>query len=426
MTDTQGRPRWQKILIGIALAIVFVGLFTVTAAYTFLSGLGPGVADEETLGAMEIPEPEPDSRIHILVLGLDDPLGDGATQNPTRSDTMILATFDPLTREGNLVFIPRDTRVHIPERPTMEKINHAHAYGGVGRAIETVKDFLDVPVHYYVRIDFQAFVEIIDVIGGVEMEVERRMTYEDPTQDLYIDIPAGTHQMDGETALKYVRYRNGSDIDRIGRQKQFLERLLAELFSVANVIRIPALAERISANVDTNMQPSRMVSLARAASGMSQEDFDMHMIPGTADYIGGVSYWLHDDAATRELVEREILGISHSGDHSIKVAVLNGGGIEGAADTLAGRISELGYEVIHVGDAPDMGADRYDESRVTSYIDGNADKVLVRTLKILMGDDASVSLYREGGNDHDEESSGESPSEDLRVYVGADFEGLVR
>ncbi len=418
-----GMARWKQVLIGLAIALGFVALFVTTATYTFLSGLSPGGEEGETLVAMEIPEPEPDSRIHILILGLDDPLGQGGAARSTRSDTMILATFDPLLKEANLVFIPRDTRVRIPERPTPEKINHAHAYGGIGRAIETVTDFLDVPVHYYVRVDFQAFVDVIDLIDGVTIEVERRMHYEDPTQDLYIDIPPGTHVMDGEMALKFVRYRNGSDIDRIGRQQEFLGRLLAELLQVENVVRLPALAERVSANVDTNMQPTRILGLARSFTALSKEDIGMHMVPGEARFIDGISYWIADEAETGHLVDEVILGITHVAENPLHVAVYNGGGIPGAAGEVAGRIESLGYEVVHVGDAPDVGDDRYRETRVVSHEPDGADKVLVRTLKILLGADSGVALYRGERGDSDEEDAG---TEDISVYVGADYRGITR
>ena len=416
-------PRWKQILFGLLIAIALATLFTATATYTFLSGLGPGVDDEDALVAMEIPEPEPDSRVHILILGLDDPLGQGSSTNPTRSDTMILATFDPLTNQSNLVFIPRDTRVRIPERPSREKINHAHAYGGVGRAIETVKDFLDVPIHYYVRVDFKAFKEIIDVIGGVTIEVSTHMKYEDPTQDLYIDIPPGTHLMDGEMALKFVRYRNGSDIDRIGRQQQFLNSLVSQMLKVENVVRIPSLAERVSANVDTNMQPSRIIGMARSVASLVAEDFDMHMIPGRADYIDGISYWIADEEETRALVEREVLGLVRDSEDPVSVAVYNGGGVSGAAAEVADRIEVLGYEVVRVEDADDIGDSRYEHTRVVSHSSSDADEIFVRTLKVLLGEDSEVSLFR---GDRQASETGQDSTEDLSLYIGADYQGLVR
>ncbi|MFO7941069.1 MAG: LCP family protein [Bacillota bacterium] len=425
MNLTQTTPRWKRLLLGLILALVFVGLFAFTAAYTFLSGLGPGVEEEEALVAMEIPEPEPDSRIHVLILGLDDPQEENGRGNPTRSDTMILGTFDPLTGESSLLSIPRDTRVDIPERPSPEKINHAHAYGGVGRSIETVKDFLDVPIHYYIRVDFRAFREIIDVVGGVTIDVEEDMYYEDPTQDLYIDIPAGTQVMDGETALKYVRYRgkNGSDIARIERQQKFLKSLMEELLRVENVVRIPALAEKVATNVDTNMKPGRIVSLAKAMASVSLDDVSMTMVPGKAGYIDGVSYWMPDEGAIEDLVEGTILGISREDADGLEIAVFNGGGVPGAAEDVSERIENLGYKVVHVGEAPDMGNGRYEETRVVSRTEGMSDKILVRTLKIILGEDAGVALYRENG---ERPAEGETSPGDVQIYVGADYDSIVR
>ncbi|MFP4201134.1 MAG: LCP family protein [Clostridia bacterium] len=425
MNSTQNTLRWKRVLLGLLLALLFVGLFVFTAAYTFLDGLGPGVEEEEALVAMEIPEPEPDSRIHVLILGLDDPQEKNGSGNPTRSDTMVLGTFDPLTGESNLLFIPRDTRVNIPERPYPEKINHAHAYGGVGRSIETVKEFLNIPIHYYVRVDFEAFREVIDVVGGVTIDVEKDMNYEDPTQDLHIDISAGTQRMDGETALKYVRYRgkDGSDIDRIDRQQKFLRSLLQELLKVDSVVRIPALAERVATNVDTNMKPARIVSLAKTMASVSLDDVSMEKVPGEAGYIDGISYWIPDETAIEELVEREILGISLDDRDSPEIAVYNGGGIPGAAEDVSERIEDLGYQVVHVGQAPDVGDSRYETTKVVSGTEGISDKVFVRTLKIVLGENSEVALYRENCERLDE---AERLPGDLQVYVGADYEGIAR
>lgn len=398
-----------------AASCMFLLLFAATAVYVFLSGLS---SEEGGTIAKEIPAPAPGERIHVLVLGVDaEQPADGSAYIPPRSDTIMLATFDPVTLEASVLFIPRDTRVSIPGRPEPEKIGHAYAHGGARLAIDTVSQFLDVPIHYYVRVDFTGFANIVDAIGGVEMYVDRHLYYEDPTQDLVINIPEGVQNMDGETALHYVRYRGryGSDIDRISRQKLFLKTLMEELFSVENLLHLPELSRQISDHVDTNMSPTRIVSFVRSAMDISPEEVPLVTVPGEARYYQRISYWFADEQETESIVESLVKGLHREENAGVTVEVLNGGGISGSASTIAERLREYGYNVINIANAPDMGDERYAGTRV---YDDSGDEVIgqlvVRALRSVMCESAEIELFN-GGEREDQDG----PM--VRVYVGADF-----
>lgn len=417
------RMNWRRILLTSALALFLVAFFAVASVYVFLSGLAPEENGEDNSGLKELPQPEPDARIHVLVMGIDadDVINGGG--NSARSDTLFLVTFDPLTKESSVLFLPRDTRVDIPGRNEPEKLAHAHAYGGPERVIETVTNFLDVPIHYYARVDFSAFVGVIDVLGGVTLDVEEYMYYEDPTQNLYIDIPPGIHEMDGETALKFVRYRNGSDIDRIGRQKDFLRALFDEMLQIQTVTKIPALASKVTNHVDTNMPPARIISLSQFASSMSGDDLTIDLLPGRAGYLNGISYWFTDQEEIEELIEALVLGIRRPENEGISVAVYNGGGIPGAASDVARRLERLGYFIAEIGDAEDLGDDRYSQTRVEicPETDPFHGKHMVRVLNVIMSEGESAELYtiREG-------TIGVDGPVMLAIYVGEDYQGLAR
>ncbi len=413
------RSKLKRALFGTVVGFIVLIAIGVAAINFFLLGLNP--ENEDTI-ARQIPTPEPGERINILVLGVD------AAQRsdiggfiPSRSDTVLLVSVDPLTTEVNALFIPRDTRVEIAGRPTKEKISHAHAHGGIERAIDTVTNLLDVPIHYYVRLDFSGFAEIVDAVGGVRLTVEDDMEYEDPTQDLYINIPAGEHDMDGETALNYVRFRNGSDIERIERQEKFIHRFVEQVLAIRSIQNVTDLARSVSTHVDTNLPPSRIVSLSKKALSMSTDDVDMEMVPGSADYLDGISYWFPDEAKKEELVDTLVLGVKRPENADINVEVLNGGGVPGAASEVAEQLEDLGYNVIRVNNAQEMGSEKYDATRVINHTDEKLNgQLMVRALRSFLAEEQAINLYRASETSNSQDSEDEIMG-DIVVYVGADF-----
>ncbi len=159
----------------------------------------------------------------VLIMGIEDYATDG--QNG-RTDSLMFATVDPKSKKVSLMSIPRDSRVTIAGKNRKDKINAAHAYGGESMAIDTVENFLEVPVDHYVKIDFKGFKGIVDAVGGVTVDVpfdfwERS----DTNYDKKIHFKQGKHDLNGEEALAYVRMRKqdpNGDYGRAARQRQVL------------------------------------------------------------------------------------------------------------------------------------------------------------------------------------------------------------
>ena len=143
-----------------------------------------------------------------------------------RSDTLMVASVDMDSHKAALLSVPRDTRVAI-DGHGYDKINHAYAFGGHELSKSTVERLLGTHIAHYVIIDTKAFQRIIDALGGVDIDVDKRMHYEDPWDDnggLVIDLYPGQQHLDGAKAIQYVRYRDGEgDIGRIGRQQKFMK-----------------------------------------------------------------------------------------------------------------------------------------------------------------------------------------------------------
>lgn len=199
----------------------------------------------------------PSGNLHILLLGSDRREGDGAW----RTDTMIVVSLDAERNTVRLLSIPRDLWVNIPGHG-YDRINTADLWGEVqepGSGPEVVKqvvyDNLGIPIHYYVRVDFQSFMEIVDAVGGVEVNVEC------PLSD--IDMEPGVRWMDGEDALLYARSRiTTSDFDRSRRQRQLLMALWQQRLNRSLIPKIPALWDAMSGRIQTDLPMDRVVALA--------------------------------------------------------------------------------------------------------------------------------------------------------------------
>ena len=228
----------------------------------------------------------------VLIMGVDKRKDDVG-----RSDTLMIATIDPRLDQATLLSIPRDTRVKIRGRG-YDKINAAYAYGGVTLTESTVENFLGVDIDYYVEIDTSSFVKIIDALGGVDIDVEKRMYYEDAWDDdggLVIDLYPGQQHMDGKTAVTYVRYRDTEgDIGRVKRQQAFMKACLEKLMSAQIVPRIPKIAREVMEAVRTDMTLREMLELAGALKEAATNGVEADMVPGYPIYIEDVSYWIPD------------------------------------------------------------------------------------------------------------------------------------
>jgi LCP family protein required for cell wall assembly len=287
----------KKILLVILMASVS---FWGGAYYKFTHiAAGPVVAGTKAAPDTEReheakPESEPEKldiagRINILMLGEDNV--DGAK----RSDTVAFVAVDVDANNVRVLSLPRDTRVHIPGHGN-QKLNHAYAYGGVELLKATIEEFLGTTIHYYVKVDYDNFPQLVDLVGGVDMYVGKAMKYRDKSQGLVIDIPVGKQHMDGDTALKYVRFRKDAlgDIGRIQRQQQFLKALLHKMYEPENMVRFTSLAQEVTNALYTDMRPSLTLQLCYFIKKLDNQPDRIFftMLPGTPALIDNLSYWV--------------------------------------------------------------------------------------------------------------------------------------
>ena len=236
----------------------------------------------------------------IMIMGVDQREDDVG-----RSDTLMVTMIDPKKNKAALLSVPRDTRVKIKGHG-YDKINAAYAYGGHKLSESTVEGLLGVRIDHYIIINTHSFQRIIDALGGIDINVEKRMYYEDPWDDdggLLIDLQPGKQHMDGKTAVTYVRYRDEEgDIGRIDRQQKFMKAVVEKLTSPAVVTRLPAVIKEVMDSIETDLSFRQLLEFAGTLKNAQKNGLKTDMVPGRPLYISGISYWIPDILKLRQTV----------------------------------------------------------------------------------------------------------------------------
>ncbi len=340
----------MKRPLKIALFILFFIMISLGSGFYYvywsLNNLtDPGLASENPVSTDEFVK---GGRQNILLLGMDaGTIGAKEEYNRHRTDTIVVVSLDKKNKDVKVLSIPRDTRVRIGGYG-IQKINAAMAFGGADLAVKTVKEFLGVPIHNYVAVKLSGFRNIVDALGGVEMDIKQPMKYTDPAGGIYINLSPGKQVLDGDKAEQFVRYRGypDADIGRIRAQQQFMEALIKQALRPSTILKLPQIIEVVQKNVETDISPLELASLANFARQIKQEDIKMYMVPGEGKYISGISYFIPYQEKLNEMIDEIFFD-----DGSIKVAVLNGNGEQGIASKVASKLESQGFKVVTVANA---------------------------------------------------------------------------
>ncbi|HNT77780.1 MAG TPA: LCP family protein [Anaerolineae bacterium] len=301
------RPFPVKLLLKICLILLYL-IVTLGAGYTIFVKVREQVGQSNILPEFTIrrlpgeespnveiregetlPEWTGTSRITFLIMGIDERMQED--EKYWRTDTMILATLDPVTMQAGVLSIPRDLWVSIPGY-TEDRINTAHRIGdmydhpggGPALAVETVEYNLGVEINYYVRFNFQAFVEIVDRIGGIDIDVPEEIhDTQYPTPDFGYEVfhvDVGLHHFYGEEALKYARTRHstGGDFDRARRQQQVIKAIFKQVTKADMLPQLAAQAPDMlqilqnSIKIDPKLQLDELIALANLARKVNMDE----------------------------------------------------------------------------------------------------------------------------------------------------------
>lgn len=232
-------------------------------------------------------------RINVLVVGLEN----------VRTDTIMLASFDRDTKEGNIISIPRDTFIDREGYTTMgaKRINAIYQDEDIEGLMNVVEKMFQIPIHKYVTVDYEAVIAGVDALGGVKVDIPIRMYYTDPYNKplpLIIDFQPGEKLLNGEDAIKYLRFRKNDDgtgyprgdIDRIAAQQDFVKQAVKKMLS----LRIANLISDVYPYVKTNFSLTELMALAVDAVGFTTDKLNTEVLPGTDEVVNGASLYFPD------------------------------------------------------------------------------------------------------------------------------------
>lgn len=356
--------------------------------------------------------------VNILVMGIDEvpdaqPNSDAVFAG--RTDTLLLVRVDAEAGTLNVMSIPRDTRVQIPGFG-LDKINQANVLGGPELVAQTVGYNLgNIQIDRYVRINTSAFREMVDLVGGIEVNVPTRMEYTDRTQGLYIDLYPGWQTLNGDQAEQFARYRKDSgDIGRVQRQQMLLKALRERLTNPAVLPKLPQALRVVERYVDTNLTLEEMLAIANFGLEMESDQLQMVMLPGRfstpAEF--NASYWLPNWEASATVMQNffQAEGVSIYADNSqgnyvadLSIAVQNASGQPDQAASVADYLRENGFSNVYIIDDLSTTMAR------TEVVAQRGDVESARTVESLLGVGLALS-----------ESTGDLDS-DITIRVGQDW-----
>lgn len=295
------RIRKKAVII---IVCVFAILVCGGLAMAGMSIKPPSVSTPST-DDTDIPQEDREDGIYnVLVVGTD--------KVGLNTDTILVLSLDSKNNRANVMSIPRDTMSNVTR--SVKKINAAYAIGakkGKGNIDNLKKEvsyLLGFEVDNYVVVNLGAFEEIIDAIGGVTIDVPRNMNYDDPYQDLHIHLKKGVQTLNGSQAIGFVRYRSGyaeGDMGRVKAQQTFIRAVAKQLASPSTLTKVPKLTEIVLRNMDTDLTNGEMIWFAKEAINIDMEnDLQMFVLPGYAQYVNKLSYYLPNEQEILEIVNQ--------------------------------------------------------------------------------------------------------------------------
>ncbi len=272
-------------------------------------GAGDGTLDEQMdVGVLVSPDSEFFSaftdvnRVNLLMVGI----------NQNMTDTIMLVSWNMDDNKIDIISVPRDTYYERKgyNSPAQKKINAAYGAEGIIGTANAVSDVLyGIPINYYAVVDYDAVKTIVDGIGGVPVNVEKAMKYDDPTDKppLHINIPAGEQVLDGEHAVQYLRYRKGNhgggyaegDIGRVKAQQEFVKSAFKQALDHGLIDSV----KLITKNVESDITVGAATKFALKAMGLTSDSISTYTVPGVGQYIGNVSYFIQDKDATKDMLK---------------------------------------------------------------------------------------------------------------------------
>ncbi len=287
--------------------------------------------------------------VNVLVLGVD------SVDGTHRADTMFVLGINPGKHRVSMLSIPRDTRVLINGKA--RKINEILPRYGVNVLRTLLEDLLRVQISRYVEVGFQSFVNIIDILGGLDIDIEKAMNYDDNWGKVHIHFNQGMNHLDGRQCLNYVRFRAdaAADLGRIKRQQKFMKVLFDKVMTPGIVVKLPQIINEAFKHIQTDFSLAELYALIKGFEG-ARIEFRNNSLPGEARYIDKISYYMpyQEEAAAigsaqfSDLAAVELVA-SFSSTATAPVAIIASASLPTASETIIATATTL--EVVASGNS---------------------------------------------------------------------------
>ena len=412
-----------KVILTILL-IVFVMLGGFVAYSTYKNGWGwQGLLatmmghNQETVKEL--------GEFKVLLLGVSTDIDAKLT------DTIIVASYNPETQHAALLSIPRDTFIGKSKTSanSYDKINALYQKGPE-KTLEAVNNITGLDIKYYAVIDTQALIQTVDAIGGVDFEVPIKMKYDDPSQDLHINLEPGMQHIDGTKAEQLLRFRhnnNGSsyssdygdnDMGRMKTQRNFIIETVKQTIQLKNVVKIGELMDIVYKNLQTNLKLSDVKDYIPYAIEFDADTVETAVLPGTTSMLNKLSFFEYNKSETEKLVD-ELFGdgatassqsskvttnVTTTEAAKVKIEVLNGSGNGKKLTQVTNLLKKKGYNVYKTGTTS--------SSTKTTIIKNNKDvndEIATNVKELLKAESVSTSAISN------------TPSADITVIIGKDY-----
>lgn len=289
------------LVLLLAATALIVRLYLKTEAVLSESYVDDG-RDKSELRDAEV-NPKFDN-VSILLMGVDSSDKRENTEN-ARTDALMVATLNKDDKSVKLVSIPRDSLVYIPEVGYETKINHAHAYGQEQAVIDTVEELLEIPIDYWVRVNFDSFIDVVDALDGVTVDVPYEFTEQDSKdRPNAIHLYPGVQELDGEQALALARTRKlDNDIERGKRQQQVLKAIIDRTISLKSILKLDDVVEAVGANMEMSMKTKEAKSFVSYGTSGKNLKIENITLEGTDYQPGNTYFWKLDEVALEETIK---------------------------------------------------------------------------------------------------------------------------
>ena len=261
----------------------------------------------------------------------------------------MILSINPKDKSANIISIPRDSKVFIAHRHGVQKINAAHAIGGVKLTKDTIEETFGIKINNYIVFNTDGIVKFVDAIGGIPIYVEKDMVYHDWSGKLHVNLKKGQNMLDGKEAEGFLRYRKDAlgDIGRTARQQWFLRAVAERIKDPSVITKIPEALNVADEYVKSDLSVYQMAQYAAYASSMDLSKIETATMPGAPNKKGYVSYWILDPDQCRDVISRMIYNKKPVVDaEKLPVAgILYTADNEKEAMGIKNKLEEAGYTV---------------------------------------------------------------------------------